>query len=141
MTDAEIDHMAKSLKQAVDPDMILFLEKGGDPIGFAMALPDLNLAIRHANGRLFPFGLLKILYHARKIRRIRVLVLGVLRECRGKGLDVILYLQLFRNGLRRGYNEGEFSWILEDNHAIRRPLERIGASVYKTYRFYERPLA
>ncbi|MDM7914798.1 MAG: N-acetyltransferase [Candidatus Eisenbacteria bacterium] len=141
MTEHEIAHMAKELKAAVDPEMILFLEKEGEPIGFAMALPDLNQALRHANGRLFPFGLLKILYHARKIHKVRVLILGILEAHRGRGLDVLLYLQLFKNGTRRGYHEGEFSWILEDNVAIRRPLERIGAKVYKTYRFYERPLA
>ena len=141
MTDEEIDHMAKSLKPVVDPDLIIFLEKDGEPIGFTMALPDLNQAVRHANGRLFPFGLLKILYHARKIRKLRVLTLGILREYRGRGLDILLYLQLFRNGYRKKYNEGEFSWILEDNVVMRRPMERIGAHVYKTYRFYEKPLS
>jgi hypothetical protein len=141
MTQEEIAHMAKALKPAVDPNLILFLEIGGKPSGFAMALPDVNQAIRHANGRLFPFGLLKILYHARKISRARVLVLGLLEEHRGKGLDVPLYVNLFRHGLRKGYNEAEFSWILEDNLAIRRPIEKMGGAVYKTYRFYERGLA
>jgi hypothetical protein len=140
MTDEEIDHMAKSLKPVVDKDLIIFIEKDGSPIGFTMALPDVNQALHHANGRLFPFGLLKILYYARKIRKLRVLTLGILKEHRGKGLDVLLYLQLFRNGFKRNYNEGEFSWVLEDNAVMRRPLERIGSKVYKTYRFYEKPL-
>jgi GNAT superfamily N-acetyltransferase len=116
---------------------VLFLEKDGEPIGFALALPDVNQALRHANGRLFPLGWLKLLYHARRIHKVRVLVLGLLKEYRGRGLDILLYLTLTRNGTRKGYSEGEFSWILEDNTAIRRPLERIGARVYKTYRFYE----
>jgi hypothetical protein len=140
MTDEEIVHMAKSLKPVIDPEIVLFLEKEGAPIGFALALPDVNQAVRHANGRLFPFGLIKILYHARRIHKIRVLVLGLLQEYRGRGLDILLYLTLTRNGMNKGYNEGEFSWILEDNAAIRRPLERIGARVYKTYRFYERSI-
>jgi hypothetical protein len=141
MTHEEIEHMAKSLKAVIDPDLVLFMQKkGGETIGFAMALPDVNQALKHANGRLFPIGLPKILWHARHIKKLRVLVLGLLQEHRGKGLDVLLYLHLYRNGMRKGYNEGEFSWILEDNTAIRRPLERIGAHVYKTYRFYERGL-
>lgn len=139
MTDEEIAHMAVSLKPVVDPDFIIFLEKEGQTIGCALALPDVNQALRHVNGRLFPFGLLKILYHARRIRRIRVLALGLLREHRGKGLDILLYLQLFKNGFRKSYHQGEFSWVLEDNIAMCRPLERIGAKLYKTYRFYERP--
>jgi len=140
MTEEEIVHMAKSLKSVIEPDLVLFMQKNGNTIGFAMALPDLNQAVKHANGRLFPIGLLKILWHARRIRKVRVLVLGLLKDYRGRGLDVLLYMHLYRNGLRKGFNEGEFSWILEDNVAIRRPLERIGARVYKTYRFYERPL-
>lgn len=140
MTDEEIEHMAKSLKSVIEPDLVLFMQKNGSTIGFAMALPDLNRALKHANGRLFPLGLVKILWHARRIHKVRVLVLGLLKEYRGRGLDVLLYLHLYRNGLRKGYNEGEFSWILEDNVSIRRPLERMGAHVYKTYRFYERAL-
>jgi GNAT superfamily N-acetyltransferase len=140
MTDEEIAHMAKSLKPVIDPEIVLFLEKEGNPVGFALALPDVNQAVRHANGRLFPLGLAKILFYARRIHKARVLVLGLLKEYRGRGLDIVLYLTLIRNGTRKGYDEGEFSWILEDNMAIRRPLERIGAKVYKTYRFYERPI-
>ncbi|HEX9157113.1 MAG TPA: hypothetical protein VF827_03785, partial [Syntrophales bacterium] len=109
MTDEEIEHMAKSLKSVIEPDLVLFMQKNGSTIGFAMALPDLNRALKHANGRLFPFGLVKILWYARRIHKVRVLVLGLLKEYRGRGLDILLYLHLYRNGLRKGYTEGEFS--------------------------------
>ena len=139
MTDAEIDHMAKQLKPVVDPSLVMIAEHRGKPVGFALALPDLNQAIRHANGRLFPFGLLKMLWYMRRINRIRVLVLGVVKEYRGHGIDVIMYRNYFREGLERGYTSGEFSWILEDNMRIRRPLESFGSKVYKIYRIYEGP--
>jgi hypothetical protein len=50
MTDAEVDHMAKQLKPVVDPELALIGEMNGEPIGFALALPDVNQAIRHLNG-------------------------------------------------------------------------------------------
>ncbi len=137
MTDHEIDHMAKQLKQVLDPGLIRIAEIDGRPVGFALALPDLNQALRHADGRLFPLGLPKILWYARKINRARVLVLGVVKEYRKLGIDVIMYRDLFRYGMEKGYYAGEFSWILEDNMAIRRPLEGFGAEVYKTYRVYQ----
>jgi ribosomal protein S18 acetylase RimI-like enzyme len=137
MTDHEIDHMAKQLKQVLDPGLIRIAEIDGQPVGFALALPDLNQALRHADGRLFPLGLPKILWYARKINRARVLVLGVVKEYRKLGIDVIMYRDLFRYGMEKGYYAGEFSWILEDNMAIRRPLEAFGAEVYKTYRVYQ----
>ena len=141
MTDAEIDHMAASLKPAIDPRLILFAEIEGKPIGFALALPDLNQAIAKANGRLFPFGMIRILLESRRVHRVRVLTLGVLPEYRRLGADLLLYAMLYSDGVRRGYHAGEFSWILEDNELMKKPLQALGATVYKTYRVYDRPIA
>ncbi|MCA9728645.1 MAG: N-acetyltransferase [Candidatus Eisenbacteria bacterium] len=140
MTDAEIDHMAASLKPVLDPRLILFAELDGKPIGFALALPDVNQALAKANGRLFPFGLLRILIESRRIHRVRVLTLGIVEEHRGLGADLLMYAMLYSDGVRRGYHAGEFSWILEDNELMRRPLEALGATVYKTYRVYDRSI-
>jgi GNAT superfamily N-acetyltransferase len=140
-TTDEFDHMAAAMKPALDPHLVGILEVSGEPVGFALALPDVNLALRRANGRLFPFGLVRILLASRRIRRLRVPILGLLPEYRGRGLDTLLYLHIFRNGLRRGYREAEFSWILEDNLPMRRPLERLGATVHRTYRIYDRPVS
>jgi len=71
---------------------------------------------------------------------MRLLALGVLPEFRKTGIDVLLYHSIFKDGTAKGYGAGEFSWILEDNLAIRRPIERIGARHYKTYRIYEAPV-
>jgi len=132
--------MAKELKPVVDPNLVLFAEAGDETIGFALALPDLNQALRRANGRLFPLGLFRMLIEARRITRIRVLTLGVLPGYRRQGIEVLLYLALFRNGYARGCQEAEFSWVLDDNLAMRTALENMDASVYKTYRLYDRPL-
>ena len=138
MTEAEITHLAKEMRPAVKPDLVLIAEKGAEPVGFAVALPDVNVAVKHANGRLFPFGLIKILWHARKIDMLRVPMLGLVPEYRGMGIDQLLYLRLFQGGRRRGIVRGEFSWILEDNLLMRQALEKMGARVYKTYRLYEK---
>jgi hypothetical protein len=137
MTDAEIDHMAAQLRRVLDPGLIRIAEVDGEPVGFALALPDMNQAIRHANGRLFPLGLLKILWHSRRIDTARVLVLGVVQPYRKRGIDVVMYRDLFVYGLSKGYRGAELSWILDDNLAIRRPIELMGGRVYKTYRIYE----
>lgn len=138
MTKAEIEHMAGQLKPVVDPELVVFAELRGEPIAFALGLPDLNVALKHANGSLFPLGALKIWWHSRNIHRIRVLTLGIKEGYRTSGVDVLLYYELFRRGSAAGYHSGEFSWILEDNLAMRRPLENMGCVAYKTYRVYDR---
>jgi GNAT superfamily N-acetyltransferase len=140
MTDAEIDHLAKEFRPVVEPELVLFAEREGQPIGFALALPDLNVALKtNPSGRLFP-GIVKMLWAARKIHRIRVLLLGAVPEWRGRGVDALLYAEIWRRGNAKGYFWGEAGWVLEDNAAMNNGLLRMGFEVYKTYRLYDRPL-
>ena len=132
--------MAKQLKPVVDPELVVFAEVRGEPVAFALGLPDFNVALKHAGGSLLPFGLFAILYWQRRIHHVRVLTLGIKPGYRTSGVDALLYHDMFRNGAARGYESGEFSWILEDHVAMRRPLDNMGAKVYKTYRIYDRPV-
>jgi GNAT superfamily N-acetyltransferase len=140
MTEDEFHHLARQMKAVVDPNLVAFAEVDDELAGFALALPDLNRALRHMNGRLFPVGWAKALWHSRRIDTVRVLTLGVLDKYRRTGAAEMLFLYLLRTGPKRGITGGEFSWILEDNWAMRTALEKLGAFVYKTYRLYDRPL-
>jgi GNAT superfamily N-acetyltransferase len=140
MTEAEFDHAAQDLKRILDPHLVYFAEDGDRPVGFSLALPDLNVALKHIKGRLFPFGIFKVLYHSRKIHSARVWAMGVLDEYRGRGIDTLLYLETFLNGTKHGYDWAETSWILEDNVMMKRAMEMMGGKVYKRYRIYEKPL-
>jgi len=140
MSDAEIDHLAKQLKPVVVPDLVVFAERGDDLVGFAVALPDLNVALkRNPSGRLFP-GILKILWAARHITRLRVLLLGVLEEYRLTGADALMYHWIWEKGYARGYRWAEAGWILEDNAPMINSAVRLGFRHYKTLRLYDRPL-
>lgn len=141
MTDAEVDHMAKQLKPVVDPDLALIGEVDGEPIGFALALPDVNQAIRHVNGRLFPVGLIKLLWHFRRVDRIRIITLGIKAAYRGGPMAPMFYLEFFKRGSRKGIRVAESSWILEDNQPMRLGVEKMGFHPYKTYRLYDKALS
>ncbi len=142
MTDAEIDFMAHELKPLVkrNPTQVIFAERdNGETIGFTLFLMDANQALIHAKGRLFPFGLLKILKYLPKMDYCRVMTLGLVPEARGQGIDNLLIMALYRHGSASGTIGGEFSWILESNTAMRKPLERIGSVISKRYLLYDRP--
>lgn len=141
LTEHEIDHIAKELVQIIDEDLVYFAELNGEPVGFSLACPDINQALIHLNGRLFPFGIFKLLYYARKINRLRVIIMGVLPEYRHLGIDSIFYVETYRKALEKGYNWGEFSWILENNEPMNTALKNMGAKVYKTYRLYQKEVA
>jgi GNAT superfamily N-acetyltransferase len=144
MTEHEFDHLARDLKQMVRPELALVAEVKGQPVGFALTVPDANEAIKAANGRLttfgLPIGLAKLLLASRRIRRLRLILLGTVEGYRRRGLDAILYLDTLNKARELGYEGGEISWTLEDNHLVNRAIESMGGQKSKTYRVYEKPL-
>jgi ribosomal protein S18 acetylase RimI-like enzyme len=140
MTSDEIDAMAKKLKPIIHPPYILFVEIDGKPVGFSLALPDFNQVLVKMGGSLFPFGWLKFLTEKKKIDRVRVMALGVVPEYRRRGIDAILYYESAREGIRIGHKWAEFSWMLEDNLDILKPLEIFGGRIYRRYRIVAKRL-
>jgi hypothetical protein len=137
MTPAEFRHHGHELKQILIPELAWFAEVDGQAIGFALAIPDINEALHHLRGRLLPFGLFKLLWYKRKIQYLRVIVLGVKHEFRPTPAAAALYAALIRECARLKFRGAECSWILEDNVLMRRSIEALGGTVYKTYRIYE----
>jgi GNAT superfamily N-acetyltransferase len=138
MTREEFLLMGKEMKQILKPELVLLGEADGKVIGFALALPDVNFALKPAGGSLFPTGLLKILYYQRLIKSLRVIALGVIEEYRTSGVAAAFYVSLTRTARTLGFSgDCEMSWILEDNLLMTRSLELMGARHYKTYRIYE----
>ncbi len=140
LTDEEINLLAKELKPLVVSDLVLFAYWGEDPIGFSVSLPDYNVVLKHLNGKLGLLGLLKFFYYSKKIDKIRVMLLGIKPDFQKKGVEGLLYVETFRNGIKKGYHRAECSWILEENVLMQHGIEAMGGKRYKTYRIYEIPL-
>ncbi len=140
LTDGEINYLGNRLKQIVVPELTLIAEENGKPVGFMGLLPDFNYVLRYMKGRLNPLTITKALYYSRKIKDLRLLLLGIKSEYRNKGVDAILFREGFRGIKRNRYIRVEFSWILEDNIPVQRIIEMIGGKLYKQYRIYEKKL-
>lgn len=142
-TEAESEHMAKEMKPLLVPPATLIAELGNEPVGFVIAVPDINVALRHINGRLttfgLPIGLLKLLYYRTKIRTGRLVALGVVEKYRRAGIAEMLVLHVMDEAFKRGFT-GELSMTLEDNVMVNRFIEAVGAKKYKTYRIYQKTL-
>jgi GNAT superfamily N-acetyltransferase len=143
-TEAEIEFMTHELKQLVIPEFALIAEVGDEPAGFILCVPDINVALRHINGRLttfgLPIGLVKLLYYKSRIRTARLIALGVIEKYRRAGIAEMLVLRIVEDAMiKRGF-AGELSLTLEDNFMINRFLEAIGAHRYKTYRIFKRTM-
>lgn len=145
MTQAEIEHTAKSLKPLVVPDMVAIAEVHGEPVAMAICVLNLNEAIRDLDGKLLPLGWAKLLWRlkAGKMRSGRVPLMGVRRSWRGTtgaALALAVIDKMREGAWNYGMREAELGWILEDNTAVRRIIESVGGRPYKTYRLYAKDL-
>jgi hypothetical protein len=143
MTGEEMDFMAGRLKPLLDEKFVFLAERrredgSVEPIAFLMAMPDYNVSVAAAKGRLLPFGWLKFLLAQKKIKTLRVLTLGIKREYRMRGINAVMFESGLRAALERGLTGVEVSWLLEDNDVIINTVKMWGGRLYKTYRMYER---
>jgi hypothetical protein len=146
-TDEEVEHGAKQMKMIIAPEITAIAEVEGKPAGFMVALPNINEAIKDLNGRLFPTGLLKLIWRlklgGRRPRSARLMLLGVKPEYRGSvlgGLSVLLYVFAHRGGEKIGIEFGELGWTLEDNEKINAGIQFMGGRLGKVYRVYGKGL-
>lgn len=146
-TPAEIEKMAKDMSLLIDEDIAFFAEIDGRPVAVCIALPNLNEAVRDLDGKLFPFGIFKMLYRlkVKKPKSARLLILGIREELRHVkkygGLSTAIYAELARRGIAAGYEWAELGWTLEVNRPINLGIRAMKGQQYKTYRLYERPIA
>ncbi len=143
-TEREFEFMTHELKPILVPELVWLAEIKGEPVGFILCVPDINVALRKINGRLttfgLPIGLAKLLYYKSRIKTVRLVALGVVPRYRRHGIAEMLVLRIIEEAMiKRGFI-GECSLILENNRMMNRFLEAIGAEKYKTYRIYRRSL-
>ncbi|MDX9734533.1 MAG: N-acetyltransferase [Thermoanaerobaculia bacterium] len=138
MTSEEIDAMAKKLKDLLYPPIVWFVEAGEKPVAFMLGMPDFNQVLIRMGGRLLPFGWLRFLLGRKKVDRVRLMAFGVLPEYRRKGLDAVCYFEGYKAAMAAGFRTVEFSWILEDNLDLLKPIEVFEGRLYRRYRLVAR---
>ena len=137
VTEAEVQAMARDMKPIIQPRGVLFAEDvNGRPIGFAIALPDVNSLLKGLNGHIFPFGFIKLLWGIPRLRRYRMFALGVIPEYQGKAVDSLLYRAL-NESLYSPEVWMEINYVLEDNWPMVNAIKKLGATPLRRYRVYE----
>ncbi|HVH41569.1 MAG TPA: hypothetical protein VM925_04475, partial [Labilithrix sp.] len=143
----EAEKMAADLKLFLVPEITALVLIDNEPAAVALALPNLNELIPDLHGKLFPFGLPKLLYRLKVegAKSARLLILGIKKKFRIQrkyaGLSLFLYAEMNDGGRRVGITWGELGWTLEDNAAVNTGIKMMGAKKYKTYRVYEKSLS
>lgn len=140
LTSREVDYICRDFNRFGDPDLIRFATIDGEDVACVVALPDWNQALRHVAGRLFPFGWARLWYHARHMTKLLFLLMGIVPRYRRLGIDTVLYEEVYRLAVAKGYTRSEAALVMDGNQAMRLTLEKAGAEIARRYRVYERAM-
>jgi len=140
MSEAEFRRLAGQIRPFLDPDLALFAETDGKIVAFCVAVPDINRVLIHLNGRLFPFGWLKLKRLISRIDGVTFKLMGVLEEYRHRGIDALLYMEAVKAIYQKGYQWIDGSITSEYNPMVNLIAQRLGAERYKHYRLFQMKL-
>ncbi len=138
-SEADLDAYAEALQLVFDRDWFMVAENaGGQTVGVAITVPDINEVLRKMGGRLLPMGWWHYLNRRRIVEHCRVGFLGVKPAWQHTGVAAGLYAEHFEIAARARIHGGEMGWILETNKAMNRAMKAMGGEIVKKYRVYER---
>lgn len=140
LTDKEKVEFANRYLAILDPKFIKVVEKEGRLIGFAVGMPDVSPGIKACRGRLLPFGIFKVLRESKKTKKLMMMLGGVKKEFRGKGIDVLMGVKILESGIKHKMEVIDSHLVLEDNVRMRAEYERVGGKVIKKFRIYQKAL-
>lgn len=140
LNDKEKSDFAARYLPIIDPKFIKVVEKDGQLIGFAIGMPDLSAGIKACRGRLLPFGIFQVLRESKRSRKLIMMLGGVKKEFRGKGIDVLMGVKILKDGINSRMESIDSHLVLEDNLRMRGEYERIGCKVVKKFRIYQKDL-
>ncbi len=137
----EFNYLANDLKLLLIPEFCLVAEHNGEFVAFSLAIPNVNkIYINIKKGRLFPTGLIKLLFGKSKIDELRIITLGVLEDYRKMGIEAVFFAKNIVEAQKRNYGKNEASWVLENNTLMNQAMVNMGGYIHKKYRIYKKEI-
>ena len=141
MTEDEMQGLANQYLFVLDPEFVKVIQtKSGETIAFGVGMPDISKGIQKAKGKLFPFGFIHIIRASRKAKQLNLMLGAVKQGFRGIGLNVLLGKAMLESARKRGFTVMDSHLILETNKPMRSEFEKVGGTIYKRYRVYQKQL-
>jgi hypothetical protein len=140
LNDQEKLEFAERYLLIVDPKFVKLVEAEGSIIGFAIGLPDISPGIKAAKGKLFPFGIIKVLRESKRSKKLLMMLGGIKKEFRGKGVDVLMAVKILESCIKHKMDSIDVHLVLETNTRMRAEAERVGGQILKKFRIYQKSL-
>lgn len=141
MTEKEMREFANRYLLLIHPELVkIIVDREGKPVAFVIGMEDISAGVRKCRGRLIPFGILQVFYHARQSKQITLLLGGIDEQYRGRGLDTLMGIKMLASARKLGKAYFDSHLELETNRQVRAEMEKMSGVVYKKYRVFSKDL-
>ncbi|MEB2333103.1 MAG: hypothetical protein OZ914_02175 [Anaerolineaceae bacterium] len=135
----DIQYAVDNIFLVADPRLIKVIMADEEIVGFLFAFPDVSAALQRAKGRLFPFGIVDMLFEMKRTKTISGNGMGILPEYQGRGGNALLYYEMGKTVL--GFNQFEnveMTQVAETTEQMRADLKNLNGVEYKNHRVYRK---
>ncbi len=140
LSQEEMDAMSKQFLIMLNPNFVKIATYEGNLAGFMIAMPNISKGLMAAKGRILPFGFLKIRQAMKNSTRLDLLVGGIHPKYRGRGIDVLMGIDLMESARNVGITTVDTHLELEENTRVRAEMEKVGGHIYKRYQLFFKSL-
>lgn len=127
-------------KDFLIPEFLAFAEIDGNAVGFVYSFPDINQPLHRMKGKVLEESYPEFLQLFQQIDHGVLLIIGVKKEFRGRGINLGLAAKSYLAMIERGYKSASYTVVLDDNWPSRRTAEKLGARVTKNFNVYRKDL-
>ena len=141
LDEQEMDDITRRYFSILNPRFIkVVVNKNNEVVAFIIGIPDISQGIRSCKGHIFPFGLLKILYHQKRTKQLSLLLGGIRSDYQNLCIDAVMGVKMIDEAYKAGLKYIDSHLVLETNVKMRAEVERMNGTVYKKYRIFKKDL-
>ncbi len=141
MTEKEMKEFASRYLIFINPNLVkVIVNEHNTPVAFVIGMAEIGRGIQRCKGRVLPFGILKIFQEAKRTKQLTLLLGGIDKKYRGRGLDTLMGLKMLASGRKLGKEYIDSHLELEDNKGVRAEMEKMGGVIYKRFRVFQKAL-
>jgi GNAT superfamily N-acetyltransferase len=141
LTEKQINKYIKQYFSMIRPDFVsLILDEQNKIAAFGITMPSLSKAFQKAKGKLFPFGLFHIMKALKKNDRVDLYLVAVRPNLQGKGVNSLLFNNLFNAYKSNNITKAETNPELENNIKVQAQWKFFDRRQHKRRRCYIKQL-
>jgi hypothetical protein len=137
----QVNYYINKFISFVNPELIKIVVNDKDEmIGFMITMPSLSKAFQKMKGKLLPFGIFHIMKALKTYETIDFYLAGVKKEYRGKGVDLIMVVDIIKSVLKLGFKYVESNQELENNTKVQSEWKFFNPIQHKRRRIFKKEI-